>query len=235
MTRNLCREFEKDIAKNIKSDPKAFWRYTNSKLKSRPNLGDLVDEDGKLTSDDNKKAELLNNFTSVFTQEDTSKIPKLDTIHTGTPLTHIEITSEKVNKKLLKLNVTKSSGPDEFHLRILRETASSICLPLTTIYTKSMTEGEVPSTWKEGNIIPIHQKGNKTAVGNYRPVSLTSVVGRLMETLVRDQIVSHMMENGLFCDEQHGFVPGRSCMTQLVITIELWTELLDTGAPLDVS
>ena len=108
MTRNLCREFEKDIAKNIKSDPKAFWRYTNSKLKSRPKLGDLVDEDGKLTSDDNKKAELLNNFfTSVFTQ-DTSKIPKLDTIHTGTPLAHIEITPEK-------LNVTKSSGPDGFH------------------------------------------------------------------------------------------------------------------------
>ena len=55
-----------------------------------------------------------------------------------------------------------------------------------------------------------------------------------METIVRDQIVSHMMENSLFCDEQHGFVPGRSCMTQLLITIELWTELLDTGAPLDV-
>jgi len=51
-----------------------------------------------------------------------------------------------------------------------------------------------------------------------------------METLVRDQIVSHMMENSLFCDEQHGFILGRSCMTQLLITIELWTELLDTGA-----
>jgi len=110
------REFEEDIAENIKFDPKPFWRYTNSKLKSRPKLGDLVDEDGKLTSDDNKKAELLNNFfTSVFTQEDTSKIPKLDIIHTGTPLTHIEITPEKVNKKLLHLNVTKSSGPDGFH------------------------------------------------------------------------------------------------------------------------
>ena len=156
-------------------------------MKSRPKLGDLVDQDGKLTSDDNKKAELLNNFlTSVFTQ-DTSKIPKLDTIHTGTPLAHIEITPEK-------LNVTKSSGPDGFHPRILREPASSICLPLSTIYTKSMAEGEVPSTWKEGNITPIHKEGSKIAVTIYRPISLTSVVGRMMETLVRDQIVSHMME-----------------------------------------
>ena len=63
---------------------------------------------------------------------------------------------------------------------------------------------------------------------------MTSVVGRLVKTLVRDQIVSHMMENSLFCEEQHEFVPGRSYMTQLLITIELWTELLDTEAPLGV-
>ena len=55
-----------------------------------------------------------------------------------------------------------------------------------------------------------------------------------METIVRDQIVHHMMENSLFCDKQHGFVPGRSCITQLLIKIELWTELLDTRAALDV-
>jgi len=65
-------------------------------------------------------------------------------------------------------------------------------------------------------------------------ISLTFIVGRMMETIVRDQIVSHMMENSLFCDEKHGFVPGRSCMTQLLITIELWIELLDTGAALGV-
>jgi len=121
-----------------------------------------VDGDGTLTHDDNEKTELLNKFfTGVFTQEDTSKIPKLDTIHTRTQLTHIEITPEKVEKKLLKLKVTKSAGLDGFHPRILKETASSICLPLSTIYIKSMAEGEVPSTWNEGNITPIHKNGAK--------------------------------------------------------------------------
>jgi len=78
------------------------------------------------------------------------------------------------------------------------------------------------------------QKCSKTAVENNRPISLMPVNGRLMETIVRDYIVSHMMENILFCYEQHGFVPGVSCMTQLLITIELWTELLDTGATSNV-
>ena len=59
-------------------------------------------------------------------------------------------------------------------------------------------------------------------------------MGKLMESLVRDKLVSHMMENQLFCDTQHGFVPGRSCMTQLLVTLELWSEILDVGDPIDV-
>ena len=70
--------------------------------------------------------------------------------------------------------------------------------------------------------------------GNYRPVSLTSVIGKMMEFVIRDSLVKHMMENNLFWDQQHGFIPGHSCMTQLLVTLELWTELLDSGAPIDV-
>ena len=70
--------------------------------------------------------------------------------------------------------------------------------------------------------------------GDYRPVSLTSVIGKIMESVIRDSLVKHMMENNLFCDQQHGFVLGRSCMTQLLVTLEPWTKLQDSGAPIDV-
>ena len=60
------------------------------------------------------------------------------------------------------------------------------------------------------------------------------IMGKLMESLVRDKLVSRMMDNQLFCDAQHGFVPGHSCMTQLLITIVLWSEMLDAGDPIDV-
>ena len=71
MTRNLCQEFEKFIAENIKTDLKAFWRYTNSKLKSRPKLGDLVDIDGSLTHDGNENAGLLNKFFTLILLRET--------------------------------------------------------------------------------------------------------------------------------------------------------------------
>ena len=77
------------------------------------------------------------------------------------------------------------------------------------------------------------QKGSKTDAGNYRPVSLTSVLGKVMESFVRDHLVDHMTKNTLFCEAQHGFVPGCSCMTHLLITLELWTDILDRGVSLD--
>ena len=70
--------------------------------------------------------------------------------------------------------------------------------------------------------------------GNYRPISLTSVVVKLLESLIRDLLMNHFMTNHLFADEQHGFLPGRSCTTQLLVAIEKWSKALDQGLPVDV-
>ena len=67
----------------------------------------------------------------------------------------------------------------------------------------------------------------------YRPVSLTSVLCKVMESFIRDHIVDNMMKNRQLCEARHGIVPGRSCMAQLLITIELYTEILDSGVPFD--
>ena len=235
LTRNLCRDFERKLAGNLKNNPKDFWRYCKSKLKNKTGLGDIRTEEGNLTSDDLEKADILNRyFTSVFTREDTVHIPPMSKRLESGSLTEIVITPDLVEKKLSKLKVCKSAGPDGFHPRILNELSSSIKEPLWMIFQKSLLEGRLPEVWKNAHITPIHKKGSKTTPGNYRPVSLTSVIGKVMESTIRDQLVRHMMENNLFCDAQHGFVPGRSCMTQLLITLELWSELLDGGDPVDV-
>ena len=169
----------------------------------------------------------------MFTRENTKYIPTLDNVFNGAPLQDLSISQQMVENKLSKLKTNKSSGPDGFHSRVLKETASSVGLPLSILYNMSLPEGHVAQAWKEGNITPIYKKGSKTDAGNYRPVSLTSVLGKVMESFVRDHLVDHMTKNTLFCEAQHGFVPGRSCMTQLLITLELWTEILDRGVSLD--
>ena len=234
LTCNLEREFEIKLAEDVKTHPKSFWKYSNDKLKTRDKVNDLLKENGSLTKNDNEKAEVLNSFfKSVFTVEDTSQLPEPQGMKVDQVLSTVEITPLIVKNKLLKLNKSKSTGPDLIHPWVLSETAGSICIPLAMIFTKSMEQGIVPSSWKQAHVNAIFKKGDRKEAKNYRPISLTSVCGKVLESIVRDKIVSHMMTNNLFCDEQHGFVPGRSCVTQLLCVMEMWTNSLNSREEID--
>jgi hypothetical protein len=100
---------------------------------------------------------------------------------------------------------------------------------LTTIYNKSLQTGVVPLSWKEANVTPIFKKGAKTAPENYRPVSLTSV----LESLIKDEMLKHLKKHGLLKRSQHGFLPGRSCATNLLEFLERATRAVDNGEAFD--
>ena len=82
--------------------------------------------------------------------------------------------------------------------------------------------------------IPTYKKGPKNYSENYRAVSITSILCKLMESIVRDKLVCHMMENKLFSEKQHGFVRSRNCVTNLLICIEIWTEMMEKGHLMDI-
>ena len=119
------------------------------------------------------------------------------------------------------------------HQRVLKEPNTELAIPLFILFRKTLEYEQIPTAWKKGQIIPIFKKGDESSVSNYRPVSLTSVISKVMETLVRNNIMEHLLNEKLLADAQHGFVSGRSCVTQLIETIEEWTQMLDKGNSVD--
>ena len=100
-------------------------------------------------------------------------------------------------------------------------------LPLCMIFKKSLDEGVVPLDWRAANVVPLYKKGSKNLPSNYRPVSLTSVICKILESIIKDAISTHLESNSLIKSIQHGFSSGKSCITNLLIYLEQVTSEID--------
>ena len=123
----------------------------------------------------------------------------------------------------------KSVGLDGVHPRLLKELSNHLCKPLARLFNNSLAVGELPKEWKQGRISAIFKKGNRKKPGNYRPVSLTSIICKCME-----HCVNHMTRNKLFSTQQFSFSKGRSTVLQLLNVMDSWTKALDRGESIDV-
>ena len=225
-------DFEKKLASETNANPKAFYKYVWSKMKTKETIGNLKSKQGFTVYTDEEKANALNEkFSSVFTEEDVNNLPTPPHYDHIGEITNIFFTTEAVEKKFAELNPNKAPGPDGLHPRILREMSHELAEPFTLLFKLSHDQGKLPGDWKRANVTPIFKKGSKADPGNYRPVNLTSTACKVMEAIIREQLMDHIKT--ALSQHQHGFVPGHSCTTNLLTAVDQWTKAMEDAIPID--
>ena len=170
----------------------------------------------------------------MFTRERLDNIPRPTAETVDSLLSTVQVTAGKVRKKIQNLRSEAAAGPDGIGPLILKELSYGLSPILAHVFSRSLLEGKVPQDWKEANVTPICKKGAKSDAGNYRPVSLTSVSCKMLESIMKDSICEHLEANNLIRPSQHGFTKGRSCVTNLLEFLEKVTTAVDGGSAYDV-
>jgi Reverse transcriptase (RNA-dependent DNA polymerase)/Endonuclease-reverse transcriptase len=239
----ICRRYKDAVVQHAiqleneaiySGDQKQFFKYLNSKTRSRSCIPPLRNENGEIMTQDNVKAEILNNFfSSVFTNDNNINPPFPSRVPSDVSLNSVDISPALVFAVIKSIKPSNSLDPDGFSSNFYYQLAAELCIPLSIIMKTSMDTHELPSAWKSANICAIHKKGMTCDPNNYRPISLTVIACKIMERLIAINLLSYLNTYNLISAEQHGFLARHSTETQLLETFNEWTKALDSHLHVD--
>ena len=147
----------------------------------------------------------------------------------------ITISHRGVMNSINRLNEKKAFGPDKIPIIILKRNCETVATILQCIFELSLNTGVVPADWRTANVVPIFKKGDRSKPANYQPVSLTSVVSKMLEHIVVSNIMRHPDSHNILNESQHGFRQKRSCETQLLLTTDDLSKNINSGKQVDMA
>ena len=211
-----------------------FFRFANSKFNARSNVGPLKLPNGSLTTDPAVKAELLSDyFHTVFTVDD-CQCPNVTKKNSESQLSSIVFTPQLVSRVLCKLRTHSAGGPDDVPPAFLKRCRLYLATPLAFLYQLFFDSAYLPPVWLQAYITPIYKKGDATLTSNYRPISLTCSLCKIMESIIKDQLVKYLVSHKLISKEQHAFIAKHSTISNLLECTHDWAVSLHSKNPVDV-
>ena len=184
-----------------------------------------VDLNGNLINDSNKIADAFNeHFSNIgpkladnvdVNQNNRCYLDYLPSQNNNIPFQLKETNFSAVFVLLSKLSRSKATGLDKISSRLLRECPDLIAESLIYIFNRSIVSGIFPDEWKHAKVVPIHKQGKRNCPDNYRPISIVSVVAKVFERIIYDQLYLFLSENNLLTNCQSGFRGLHSTVTAL--------------------
>ena len=201
---------------------------SNKGCSNIPPLQNIIQDEGlgETVYGDDEKCELLNKYFSFISSLEDANVPLPDIeVKTDNFLRDIVITTEEIVDIIKIINPNKASGPDIINYKMLKICSEKIAAPLQIILNKSLLQGKYPTSWKIAHVIAIYKKGDKSLRSNYRPISLISCVGKIMERVIYKYVFNHLQRNKLIYEYQSGFLPKYSTVDQL---LEMYNGILNS-------
>ena len=193
---------------------KCFFNYVNKKLHSCSTPGPLINADGTKSIDDSK-SNILNEFFAFVFTNDNGNMPTLpkESVNTSG---HVIFTPFAVSRAIKKIKSSGFAGPDGLPALFWKKAAAGVAFLLSIIFNNSFMSSSVPDEWRLVTVIPVFKKGCPSSPNNYRSISLIFIPCKIMESIIKDHILTFLNANNLISANQHGFTPNKSTFTELI-------------------
>jgi endonuclease/exonuclease/phosphatase family metal-dependent hydrolase len=212
MSQKMRDNLYSDDSDNHDLITKKFWSHVKTTSNSQRIPEFVTYNNSTIRSCPQDQAELFNSF--FYEQFSDESLYNVDIDFSDDCRFDIDFNPTRVQNLLEKINSNKAHGPDGIHGKLLKKCAVGLAYPLSLLYKISYNTGILPEEWKLAHVVPIFKKGNKHEVENYRPISLTCLVMKIMERILKDEMLKHV--GSLIDSRQHGFLAKKSCTTNLV-------------------
>lgn len=216
------------IESEIKCDPKRFFSFIDTKKHTVGFPCSMSYNNETL----NNSKQICDGFKQLFSSVYDSECSNTRNANIAKKNHGITISENDVYIGLLKLDVSKGAGPDGISPLLLKNCAINLCIPLTRIFNISLGSGIFPDCWKLSFLRPIFKSGNRSHVSNYRGVAILSAIPKFFESLVKD-IIQFRFINSI-SNFQHGFLPGRSTVSNLMVFSNFIFNSIQAGNQVDV-
>jgi hypothetical protein len=204
-------DYERNLFENKTKNSKKFYNYIRKQTTVCSSIPCLKDGEAMATTDKEKAEVFSNYFANVFVK-DNDVIPDFQ-VECVNSMSSFSSDVRSIIKIVKKLKLSSSPGPDKIPTLFLKNIIANIASPLNELFNKCLSDGFVPDGWKIAHVIPIYKKGNAQLPSNYRPVSLTSILCKVLERLVRCQMIEYLFDNNILPKNQHGFLSKKSTVS----------------------
>ena len=194
---------------------KKFWSHVKSS-KNSSRIPEVISYEGITANEPLAKANMFNQY--FYKQFSGPSCYDTNIDFTNDSTFDIDLSDSRIKPLLDNLDINKAQGPDAVSGAVLKNCSKTLAYPLSILFNLSYNTGYIPQEWKLANVVPVHKKDDKNKVTNYRPISLTSLVMKVFERILYDELLTRTIDK--IDTRQHGFLRNRSCNSNLLLFTE---------------